>query len=468
MSVAVLGFVLTLASAIPWFAKYDLPQVVIQNLTESGCYRGLYGGVAQNGDPRTLSLFTCYVEGAELVGDVPVDASLCVVELFSPDKIAEAREVVLADPMLAKLLFAGRQEIVLANPLSSTPSKLCSTARFSSIAANVIFVPTRPIIPQSGVELNHPATQKFLLNYTVGSAAPNPAVEAIVAEVSQSNLLAQLTQLATDKSGGNTQITRNSYSIPTSCTLGKCINDAVNYITATLQTLFKDRPDVTIVTNTFQSNLGPNVILTIPGTSTDRVILGSHLDSRNNIVSNTAAAAPGADDNGSGSAVNLEFARILATYGQKFQYTIEVQWYVGEEQGLLGSKALATDYSNRKVAVVAMFNTDMIGYTSPTYGITLSFMTGSATASLTTACRNIVATYVPTLKTATTSACCSDQQSWYTAGYPAIGIFETPTTSVVYPSYHTSADTIEKVNMVQVYQFAQGLLSCIGEYAIPI
>jgi len=455
------------AAAAPWYVKYDLTDLQIQNLTESGCYRGLYGGIAKNGDPRRMSLFTCDLFTGDFVASLAEDASLCVVELFSPAMIEQAREVVVANAHQARVLFVGRQELVLGNPLGNNPSSLCFTDQFPGLAANVPFVPERPIRPQSKAEMSHPATIKYLLNDTV--RAVNPVIEELVKSVSKDNIQTQLYALATDVNGGNTLITRNSYSIPTSCSTGfKCFNNAVTYITSTITSLFKSTAGVTITTPTFQSNMGPNIVVVIPGKTTDRVILGAHLDSRNNINTNTGNPAPGADDNGTGSSLVLEFARVIATAGTQWQYTLELHWYCGEEQGLLGSKALATSYSSSGVKVVAMFNADMIGYTSATYGVTITFDSASTTLALTNACRNIITSYLPTLKQGTSSGCCTDEQSWYNAGFPAMGIFETPTANVVYPAYHTAQDTVEKVNLDQVYQFTQGLLACVAEYAVPI
>ena len=76
-----------------------------------------------------------------------------------------------------------------------------------------------------------------------------------------------------------------------------------------------------------------NAIAEIPGTDkADEVImLGGHLDSWH--------AATGATDNGIGSAVMMEAARILQAIGSAPRRTIRVALWSGEEQGLLGSQA---------------------------------------------------------------------------------------------------------------------------------
>lgn len=80
-----------------------------------------------------------------------------------------------------------------------------------------------------------------------------------------------------------------------------------------------------------------NIIAEIPGTDLkdELVMFGAHFDSWH--------AAGGATDNGAGSAVMIEVARILLRTieetGVKPRRTLRLALWTGEEQGLLGSKA---------------------------------------------------------------------------------------------------------------------------------
>ncbi len=76
-----------------------------------------------------------------------------------------------------------------------------------------------------------------------------------------------------------------------------------------------------------------NVFAEIPGTDSGAgyVLAGAHLDSW--------VAGDGAADNGAGSAVVMEAARILANLGVRPRRTIRFALWAGEEQGLLGSAA---------------------------------------------------------------------------------------------------------------------------------
>ncbi|MGY4397170.1 carboxypeptidase Q [Sphingomonas sp. UYAg733] len=76
-----------------------------------------------------------------------------------------------------------------------------------------------------------------------------------------------------------------------------------------------------------------NVIAEIPGTDPKAgyVMAGAHLDSW--------VAGDGAGDNGAGTAMIMEAARILSASGVRPKRTIRFALWVGEEQGLLGSLA---------------------------------------------------------------------------------------------------------------------------------
>ena len=72
------------------------------------------------------------------------------------------------------------------------------------------------------------------------------------------------------------------------------------------------------------------------------VIITGHIDSRVSDPMNATADAPGANDDGSGTAAVLEAARALSKH--KFPGTIVYAALSGEEQGLNGGKILA-DYA---------------------------------------------------------------------------------------------------------------------------
>jgi hypothetical protein len=96
----------------------------------------------------------------------------------------------------------------------------------------------------------------------------------------------------------------------------------------------------------------------------DRIVLVTgHYDSRNSDTFNVTDAAPGANDDGSGTAVSLECARVLsqAAAKAKFPATIIFLTVAGEEQGLNGSKHFAQMAKQQGWKIDAVLNNDIVG-----------------------------------------------------------------------------------------------------------
>jgi Peptidase family M28 len=98
------------------------------------------------------------------------------------------------------------------------------------------------------------------------------------------------------------------------------------------------------------------------------VIISGHLDSRVTDVTNATSDAPGADDDGSGSAAVIEAARVLSKH--KFPATIVYAVLSGEEQGLYGGKLLAQYAKDHHWQVEAVLNNDIVGNTNGENGVT--------------------------------------------------------------------------------------------------
>ena len=100
----------------------------------------------------------------------------------------------------------------------------------------------------------------------------------------------------------------------------------------------------------------------------DRVVLiAGHLDSRVSDPLNAISDAPGANDDGSGSAAVMEAARVLSKH--RFRATIVYAVLSGEEQGLYGGKVLADYATARGWRVEADLNNDIIGNTTGLNGV---------------------------------------------------------------------------------------------------
>ena len=92
----------------------------------------------------------------------------------------------------------------------------------------------------------------------------------------------------------------------------------------------------------------------------DRVIvITGHLDSRRTDVMDAKGDAPGANDDGSGTAALIEAARVLSRY--RFRATLVYAALSGEEQGLYGGKVLADYAKQQHWQVETDLNNDIVG-----------------------------------------------------------------------------------------------------------
>ena len=84
-----------------------------------------------------------------------------------------------------------------------------------------------------------------------------------------------------------------------------------------------------------QDDYSPNVIATMVGEVEPEtiVVVGAHYDSRGVQRSSATAAAPGANDDGSGTQLLLQLARLIFEDGISFKYTLVLGAWSGEEQG---------------------------------------------------------------------------------------------------------------------------------------
>ena len=210
----------------------------------------------------------------------------------------------------------------------------------------------------------------------------DPRIEKIVASVSQERLQSLLTKLV---SFG----TRNTLSDQESTTRG--IGAARNWILEEMRRSSEKLrvnfdPHIIAPQGRITSQVDlRNVMAILPGRTPRRIYISGHYDSVNiggQNVSNSAAptAAPaaggdrqtrpgfdpnveanGANDDGSGTVLTMELARVFAESGIQFDATLVFITWAGEEQGLVGSNVHAADLATNKVTVEAVFNNDIVG-----------------------------------------------------------------------------------------------------------
>jgi Peptidase family M28 len=106
-----------------------------------------------------------------------------------------------------------------------------------------------------------------------------------------------------------------------------------------------------------------NVYAVLKGADPDNakriVLVTGHYDSRPSDTLDLNSDAPGANDDGSGTAVSLECARVLSKL--KFPATIIFLTVAGEEQGLNGSRHFAKMAKDQGWNLEAALNNDIVG-----------------------------------------------------------------------------------------------------------
>jgi len=209
-----------------------------------------------------------------------------------------------------------------------------------------------------------------------------------------------------------------------------------------------------------------NVIGVLRGAEADwgnqSVVVGAHYDhlgrgwpvGRREFVGTTH---PGADDNGSGVAVVLEVARVLAE-GPRPRRTVVVCAFTGEEAGLLGSRHYVATASRFPAATCrAMVNVDTVGRLGDRKLLILG--TGTAREWVHVFRGVGYVTGVP-LETVKNDVGSSDQTSFVAASIPAVQLFAGP-----HQDYHTPADTVDRIDGDGLVATAAVLAETIGYLA---
>ncbi|GAB1319417.1 Leucine aminopeptidase 1 [Madurella fahalii] len=175
-----------------------------------------------------------------------------------------------------------------------------------------------------------------------------------------------------------------------------------------------------------------SIIATIPGKTNATVVIGAHQDSIN-LWLPSVLAAPGADDDGSGTVTILEAFRVLLQSKDivkgKHENTLEFHWYSAEEGGLLGSQAIFSSYEKQGRDVKAMLQQDMTGFVTRTLeaghvesvGVIVDFVDPNLTEFI----KKVIVEYcdIPFVETKCGYAC-SDHASASKAGYPSAFVIE--------------------------------------------
>jgi Zn-dependent M28 family amino/carboxypeptidase len=203
---------------------------------------------------------------------------------------------------------------------------------------------------------------------TAAKAVVDPTIVAALKEVSAERIRSNIEKLV---SFG----TRSTLSAqdPASISSGRGIGAAREWIRSEFETYSKDCngclevktdsftegpadriPQPTQITNVYAVLKGSD-----PESAKHIVLVTGHYDSRNSDTLDVKGNAPGANDDGSGTAVSLECARVLSKL--KFPATIIFLTVAGEEQGLNGSRHFAAMAKQQGWNIGAVLNNDIVG-----------------------------------------------------------------------------------------------------------
>lgn len=186
------------------------------------------------------------------------------------------------------------------------------------------------------------------------------------------------------------------------------------------------------------------------------IILCAHYDS--------TTISPGVDDDGSGVAAILTIAEILRNY--RFNTTIKYVLFSGEEQGLLGSHEYAEKAFKDNDHIIGVICLDGVGYAkTKKEGYTIKNYADNHSDWIYEISKNITDNYneyVDLYIERYPNKKMSDHQSFYDRGYATSYFFEYK----LDPYYHTTEDTIDKMNMsylVKVTRLALGSIVGMAE-----
>ena len=193
-------------------------------------------------------------------------------------------------------------------------------------------------------------------------AKPNPEIAKMVKEVSAKNIEATIRKLVSF----GTRSTLSDQNDP-----NRGIGAARDWIYGQFQKISADCGNcLTVEKQSFlqpKANRVPepttltNVVATLKGTTDpDRVyVVSGHYDTMCSSPTDGKCDAPGANDDGSGTATVIELARVMSK--RRFDATIIFVTVAGEEQGLLGSTHFAQQASEKKMNIEGMFTNDIVG-----------------------------------------------------------------------------------------------------------
>ena len=304
-----------------------------------------------------------------------------------------------------------------------------------------------------------------------GQADIDPRLTRLVADVSEERLGALLQRLVSFE-------TRHTSSDPDPTGRGigaarQWIADEMRRSSPRLQVEFDTYRVAAQGERIFQDVELRNVVAVLPGRSPRRIYVTAHYDSIARLVNPPDSAgpagpggihwnapdapAPGANDDGSGTVLTMELARVFAQSGITFDATLVFVAFAGEEQGLVGSALHAARAAEDRLRIDAVFNNDIVGNATGGAGTANAetvriFADGpedSPSRQLARHVRKVAARYVPGHRVELVArrdrfGRASDHTPFNQHGFAAVRVTEA---NENYARQHTVEDTIDGVSI---------------------
>ncbi len=200
-----------------------------------------------------------------------------------------------------------------------------------------------------------------------------------------------------------------------------------------------------------------NIVATKTGTTypDEIIVVGGHYDS---ISPNPTSLAPGAEDNGSGTAAVMEIARISAA--MDFERTVQFVLFDSEEQGLYGSYHFVDDAANEGRNIIAAITMDMVSYFNTHYAVRIEGET--SWEWLMSIMENQTNLHTDIGNQKDYNSWGSDHVPFQQAGIPAFLAIDYDYGS--YPGYHQTSDTWTQVEGT-AHIGTQITIACAGTLA---